>query len=231
MRWRQKGRARRGTSSAGLRVPPLPAILFDLAGRTVCPGVKHNVTPEGVSRQGRLTTPPAGKQARDARLKGGRPLTPLSTFCKHELVGKDHRFTFELPSFAVIVSEANRSRHEHWATTAKRVKYQRSTVGFALAWVLPLEAPRWRVRITRLIGPRGRTLDGDNLVRSCKAIRDGVSDAIGIDDSSDRIAWLYEQERSEFHGVRVIVSADNDACAAVTERCLVLPREYDPTIV
>lgn len=36
-------------------------------------------------------------------------------------------------------------------------------------------------------------MDSDGCVGSFKAIRDGIADALGIDDGSERIRWNYEQ--------------------------------------
>ena len=49
-----------------------------------------------------------------------------------------------------------------------------------------------------------RKLDGDNLQRSFKSTRDGVADALGIDDGSDRIEWKYAQEKGKY-GVKVTI--------------------------
>lgn len=46
------------------------------------------------------------------------------------------------------------------------------------------------ITLTR-IAPR--KLDGDNLQRSLKAIRDGVADVLRIDDGNERLGWRYEQ--------------------------------------
>ena len=51
---------------------------------------------------------------------------------------------------------------------------------------------RLRILITR-IAPR--QLDDDNLAYACKAIRDGVALAIGIDDGDPRLKWEYDQSR------------------------------------
>lgn len=99
-------------------------------------------------------------------------------------------------------SEAN--RREHWARRAARAKEQRAVAKAALAaWVdkarpeLPLI-----VRLTR-IAPRG--LDGDNLQRSLKAVRDGVADALGVDDADARVQWRYKQGRegTRYYAVRI----------------------------
>lgn len=94
-------------------------------------------------------------------------------------------------------SEAN--QREHWAPKAKRVKEQRFVARNALchhpAWPDLYEAGGpFRIELTR-ISPRG--LNDDNLVRSMKAIRDGIADALGIDDGDPRLTWVYRQERGD----------------------------------
>jgi len=39
------------------------------------------------------------------------------------------------------------------------------------------------------------TLDSDGVVSSQKAVRDGIADALGIDDGSSRIDWRYGQRK------------------------------------
>ena len=48
------------------------------------------------------------------------------------------------------------------------------------------------ITLTR-IAPR--PLDSDNLARSFKAIRDGIADALKINDGSKRLTWNYEQRK------------------------------------
>ncbi|MBE0568400.1 MAG: hypothetical protein IH577_01830 [Deltaproteobacteria bacterium] len=50
------------------------------------------------------------------------------------------------------------------------------------------------VTLTR-IAPRA--LDTDNLASGLKAIRDGVADALEIDDGSSLIEWRYAQEKGK----------------------------------
>jgi len=61
------------------------------------------------------------------------------------------------------------------------------------------EAP-WNIVVERI----GRNdLDDDNLAASAKHIRDGVADALGIDDGDQASArWSYRQSRGPF-GARV----------------------------
>jgi len=98
-------------------------------------------------------------------------------------------------------SEANLS--EHWAKRGRRAREQRQTALLFTRLALKKYKPTWypvkgklRITITR-IGVR--KLDDDNLARSNKAIRDGVADALGVDDGDDRLEWKYAQKRG---GVR-----------------------------
>jgi hypothetical protein len=113
--------------------------------------------------------------------------------------------TVELQLPMRTVSEAN--MREHWRAKAGRVKAQRQVVKMALDGHVPMEFRRmylYRVTLTRLAP---RTLDGDNLQRSFKAVRDEVAACIGLDDGDRRITWEYAQERSPAYGVRVRVVA------------------------
>lgn len=99
-----------------------------------------------------------------------------------------------------LISEAN--QRGSWHAGAKRAKGQRSVVSLAVN--------HWRhggrhhdalilsgglaVTLTR-IGPK--KLDTDNLARACKAVRDGVADALGVDDGDERIEWRYKQRRAQ----------------------------------
>jgi hypothetical protein len=89
------------------------------------------------------------------------------------------------------VSESN--GREHWAKKAKRVKCHRTAAHLAVfataarGRTLPVN-----VTLTR-IAPRA--LDDDNLRGALKAVRDGVSDALGVDDRDPRVTWLYSQKR------------------------------------
>lgn len=102
------------------------------------------------------------------------------------------------------VSEANIK--EHWAAKAARVKSQRETACWAVRSMMPSckipDGLKIRVRLLR-IGKR--KLDGDNLQSSFKAIRDGIADAFGIDDGSDRYEWNYSQETAKDYFVKISV--------------------------
>lgn len=61
------------------------------------------------------------------------------------------------------------------------------------------------VLITRL---GRRVLDDDNLATACKHIRDGVAEALGVNDGdTSKVVWAYEQEHSQEYKVRVEIDA------------------------
>jgi hypothetical protein len=107
-----------------------------------------------------------------------------------------------------LVSEAN--ARGHWSKGARRAAEQRNLVKMALYQrVAEFRAmlahgyagdDRLTVLITR-IGKK--TLDLDNLQRAGKAVRDGVADALGIDDADPRIEWRYDQSVGKQYGVRI----------------------------
>lgn len=97
------------------------------------------------------------------------------------------------------VSEANRAGRVHWAIKARRAKAQRTAAGLLCRVQFGdvrgrLAGVPWTVTLTR-IAPRA--LDSDNLASALKSVRDGVADALGIDDRDPRVAWAYAQRRGE----------------------------------
>lgn len=97
--------------------------------------------------------------------------------------------TFYVP--VRTVSEAN--SREHWAAKAKRARLQRLAVFVHLQdndMMIP--KPPCIVTITR-IGVR--KLDGDNLQRAMKAVRDEVANRLGVDDGGDAVEWRYDQRK------------------------------------
>jgi len=93
-----------------------------------------------------------------------------------------------------IVSEAN--QRGHWAKGARRAKEQRGTVKLAL-WARCERSKGYghglTTQVVTLTRIAPRRLDGDNLQRALKAVRDGVADALGVDDGDARLEWRYEQ--------------------------------------
>jgi hypothetical protein len=106
------------------------------------------------------------------------------------------------------VSEANRASHEHWRKRQQRAKQQRSNAAWSAEacskpkrWPLPCV-----IKLTRIAPSNG--LDSDNLPVSMKHVRDGIADAMGIDDRDPRVTWEYSQERGapKQYAVRVEVT-------------------------
>jgi len=95
------------------------------------------------------------------------------------------------------VSEAN-PRGEHWGTRARRAKAQRHD-----AWALtreafghdPLPIPPLTVTLTR-VAPR-KMDSGDDAPMSMKHIRDGIADALRVNDGDERIEWRYAQRKGK----------------------------------
>lgn len=102
------------------------------------------------------------------------------------------------------VSEAN--SHEHWRMRQKRAKSQRNECHLkakARMARFPPQPPL-QVHLTR-IGVR--KLDSDNLQGALKHVRDGIADALGIDDGrDDLVTWTYSQELGKEYAVRIEVT-------------------------
>ena len=103
---------------------------------------------------------------------------------------------------------------EHWAVRRKRVKLERDAaivVPPADAWsaVLPVayareDCPFLEVHLVRIIPPRGKCLDDDNLRSAFKGLRDGIADRLGVDDADPRVRWVYHpEERGKEWAVRI----------------------------
>jgi len=101
-------------------------------------------------------------------------------------------------------SEAN--ARLHWAARARRAGEQRRVARICVRAALarqPAALPL-TVTLTRLAA---RRLDSDNLTGALKAVRDGIADALGVDDGDGRLEWRYAQEAAPRgrYGVRVEV--------------------------
>lgn len=77
----------------------------------------------------------------------------------------------------------------HWAVKSQRARNQRWV---ARHLVSGAELPRPPLVVT-LCRVSPRRLDDDNLRGALKHVRDGVADALGIDDGSDLVEWRYAQ--------------------------------------
>lgn len=90
---------------------------------------------------------------------------------------------------------------EHWAVRRKRTAEQRSVARWMVETAMKRTTSRsFEVTLIRL---GGRKMDSDGCVGSFKAIRDGIADALGIDDGSERIRWNYEQCQGGEVGVEI----------------------------
>jgi hypothetical protein len=115
----------------------------------------------------------------------------------------------ELP---VRVESLNRQLALHWSKGSRARKRQHEVVRMAM----------WRrcepIRHRQTPGPWGgpfvvtltrlgvRTLDGDNLQGAFKATRDGVAEAMGVDDGDEaRVSWEYAQEKAARYGIRITI--------------------------
>lgn len=99
----------------------------------------------------------------------------------------------------------------HWARRARRAHKQREAarllVRAALAPLLqwnPLPAAKRKI-IVRLTRTGPRQLDSDNLAAALKHVRDGVADALGMDDGDSRLVWLYGQRKGKPNEYAVLV--------------------------
>ena len=97
-------------------------------------------------------------------------------------------------------SEAN--SREHWRPKAKQARIQRAAAAMVIKPLIKDVPENIVVTLTRIAPCK---LDTDNLARSFKAIRDGVADALGIDDGSERITWLYAQRKGGVREYAVLV--------------------------
>ena len=46
-----------------------------------------------------------------------------------------------------------------------------------------------------------RKFDDGAVEGSCKAVQDGIADALGIDDGDDRLEWRYDQRKGRVGGI------------------------------
>lgn len=94
-----------------------------------------------------------------------------------------------------------------WRTRAKRIKHQRVMAHAYTDLAVPSVQLPIVITMTRV---GARKLDSDGVPSALKAIRDGIADALGIDDGrDDLIEWRYAQEFGArlTHGVRVSIQS------------------------
>lgn len=82
----------------------------------------------------------------------------------------------------------------HWAAKHRLAKGQRTPVGLVMRTALAAHPARLPLEVTLTrIAPR--ELDDDNLRGALKSVRDGVADALGLDDRDSRVVWAYGQRK------------------------------------
>jgi hypothetical protein len=118
----------------------------------------------------------------------------------------------QLPMLVVDVPVRLRNTsnsRDGWHSTAKRAKvvrtFTRAAVRSRILKSVLVKGSRFGTAYSPLpcsvrlvyIGPR--QLDDDGVVSAVKSLRDGVADALGVDDRDPRVVWVPDQERG---GVR-----------------------------
>ena len=113
---------------------------------------------------------------------------------------------------------------EHWAVRKRRAAEHRSVAKMALTGPLREEPHPLPLQVT-LTRYAPRPLDGDNLQASLKHVRDGVADALGVDDRTALVEWVYRQQRGapREYGVAVTIEPAPGSEASVREAGKVLP--------
>lgn len=112
---------------------------------------------------------------------------------------------FELPGMRLVNSANERV---HWAVRARRAKTQRQEAYLATRAALvgnfSLEPPM-TITIER-VGKR--RMDSDGLAISGKGVRDGIADALGIDDGNPCLTWVYRQSVGKAYSVKITIQGD-----------------------
>lgn len=112
------------------------------------------------------------------------------------------KVTITLPLHTI--SESN--RRGHWSKHSKRIKEHRHVTAMALRSKLfeffaPGElhlSPNLSVLVyLKRYAPSSGT-DDDNLRGCLKSCRDGIADALGINDRDPRVIWHYSQARGPY---------------------------------
>jgi hypothetical protein len=103
------------------------------------------------------------------------------------------------------VSEAN--RRDKW-DAIRRAKMQREAAYLFFTASFRANPPTPPVVVTmKRFGVGTRLLDDDNLRRALKAVRDGIADALGVDDGSlSQVRWEYQQEKGKHYGIHVTIT-------------------------
>lgn len=106
----------------------------------------------------------------------------------------------------------NRARRLHWTKQREEARNYRTACHWEAkaAGLRPMDADEVRVSIT-FYPPDRRKRDDDNIIASFKAGRDGVADAIGVDDANWRTSYAVERELGGFVLVEITEANENGA--------------------
>jgi len=89
------------------------------------------------------------------------------------------------------VSELN--QRCHWTIRSRRIKEHRALAACVTRSALRTHGPPKPPILITLVRIGPRTLDTDNLAGSLKGVRDGIADALRMNDGDTRITWQYRQ--------------------------------------
>ena len=120
------------------------------------------------------------------------------------------------------VSELN--QRGHWSKRKRRAAEHRGLACLVLKPKLRAAPHPLPVQVTLTrIAPR--PLDGDNLQAALKHVRDGVADALGVDDRTALVEWVYRQQRgaAREYGVAVTIEPAPGSEAALRAASKALP--------
>lgn len=96
----------------------------------------------------------------------------------------------------------------HWRTRARYNKQIREpAMLFAQNILSDVPKPkgcRYVVTLTRH-SRTAKKMDCDGLQAAMKPVRDGIADALGIDDGSERIEWKYGEKKTGEYAVEVMI--------------------------
>ena len=99
------------------------------------------------------------------------------------------------------ISEAN--SNDHYRVKAKRKKMQREMARKAMLAYGITGKDITGPLVVKFVRIGKRTLDDDNLSSSFKAVRDGVADALGVDDGDERMRYHYGQRTGKEYAIEI----------------------------
>jgi hypothetical protein len=106
------------------------------------------------------------------------------------------KFTIPIRVDNPLNGPQGRSRAAMLGKAAKRKKQRTAASLMTISSLPTVDAPLGPCVVTlRRVSPRA--LDGDGLQAALKSVRDGIADALGINDGSDAVTWVYQHRRGK----------------------------------